>query len=377
MPLEPRKHVVPKRRLFSRLNLRQIKHNRRRRFPQPLLVIHHVKHQIHNRRRETRPVGLAHVTVIQMQTASPKNLSREPQLLPPVVHNRAPEKSLPPFVHLAGNFFSHPQKSRIAGNRHRQVPLILKRNRLNLPQRILAIKHPPIRPRKQRISRVPQTASRASPRFSNRPGTLNPLPLQIPRNFATFKFPIPRILHANRSPRNHRLRIEKADPLPPALPFQPPRHALRHHRASFAIERRQNLQRLKRRRGKYLRVRSQHATTIIKPLRHKLFLREQFCNRGITANNSTNHAINDFDAWKPPDVPRAADTIYLSAVPEPPDKLDRSPHSYKRWPPHPNLQLKCAQTAFVRSRKAAAPSSNADRKANHIRKRSHAPNDSQ
>ena len=57
--------------------------------------------------------------------------------------------------------------------------------------------------------------------------------------------------------------IEKGDALPAALPRQSPRDAPCHQLVPVAVERRQNLQRLKRRRGVDLGVRLKHAVAVI------------------------------------------------------------------------------------------------------------------
>src|SRR4029077_6741960 len=87
----------------------------------------------------------------------------------------------------------------------------------------------------------------ARPWPSGRPGALDPLAHQIGRDLAPVEVSVAGVLNADARSRNQRLGIEEGNALPAALPRQSPRDAPCHQFVLVTVERRQNLQRLKRR----------------------------------------------------------------------------------------------------------------------------------
>ena len=66
------------------------------------MVVDHVEREIDDRSREAGAVLLAHVAVVEVQTARAEDLGGEVELLAPVGDDGSPEKALRPLVHLGG-----------------------------------------------------------------------------------------------------------------------------------------------------------------------------------------------------------------------------------------------------------------------------------
>ena len=94
-------HLVPERRLFGGLDLRQIQDERRTGVPQALEVVDDVQRHVHDRGGEAAAAGPPDVPVVQMQASSAKDLGREIELHTPVTDDRAAEEPARPFVHLS------------------------------------------------------------------------------------------------------------------------------------------------------------------------------------------------------------------------------------------------------------------------------------
>ena len=95
------------------------------------------------------------------------------------------------------------------------------------------------------------------------PGALDPLALQIGRDLAPLEVSVAGVLNADARARDQRVGIEEGDALPAALPRQSPRDAPCHQLAPVTVERRQDLQRLKRRRGVDVGVRSNRNVPVL------------------------------------------------------------------------------------------------------------------
>ena len=113
------------------------------------------------------------------------------------------------------------------------------------------------------------------------PGALDPLALQIGGDLAPVEVAVAGVLNADARARDQRLGIEEGDALPAALPRQSPRDAPCHQLAPVTVERRQHLQRLKRRRGVDLGVRLKHAVAVIESSSHLRLVLQNLCCRGI------------------------------------------------------------------------------------------------
>ena len=100
------------------------------------------------------------------------------------------------------------------------------------------------------------------------PGALDPLALQIGRDLAPLEVAVAGVLDPDAGARDQRLGIEEGDALPAALPRQSPRDAPCHQLAPVTVERRQDLQRLERRRGVDVGVRLKHAVAVFESSSH-------------------------------------------------------------------------------------------------------------
>src|SRR4029453_750002 len=139
---------------------------------------------IDDRSREAAALPLAHVAVVEVQTARAEDLGGEVELLAPVGDDGSPEKALRPLVHLGADFFGDAQEAWVFGDRELEVALVVERHGIDLPQGVLAIEHPAISAREQSVSDVAQAALGARPWPSGRPSALDPLAHQIGRDLA-------------------------------------------------------------------------------------------------------------------------------------------------------------------------------------------------
>ena len=232
------------------------------------MVVDHVEREIDDRSREAGAVLLAHVAVVEVQTPRAEDLGGEVELLAPVGDDGSPEKALRPLVHLGADFFGDAQEAWVFGDRELEIALVVERHGIDLPEGVLAIEHPAVSAREQSVSDVAQAALGARPWPSGRPGALDPLAHQIGRDLAPVEVSVAGVLNADARSRNQRLGIEEGNALPAALPRQSPRDAPCHQLVLVTVERRQNLQRLKRRRAVDLGVRLKHAVAVIESSSH-------------------------------------------------------------------------------------------------------------
>ena len=165
MALERRQDVVPERRLFGGLDLGRYSTSDA---PDPrsrALVVDDKQGGVHDRRRKAGAVGPADVPVVQMQAAGAEDVRREVELLAPVLDGRAAEEALRPARS------SRPPPARPpTGTRRRdrmarlQAALIVERHRGHLAERVLAVEHPAVGAREQRIGHVAEALRRAARR---------------------------------------------------------------------------------------------------------------------------------------------------------------------------------------------------------------------
>src|SRR4029453_4122159 len=132
-----------------------------------------------DRSREAGAVLLAHVAVVEVQTARAEDLGGEVELLAPVDDDGSPEKALRPLVHLGGDFFGDAEEAWVFGNGELEIALVVERHGIDLPEGVLPIEHQSFSPREQSVSNVAQAALGARPWASGRPGALDPLAHQI------------------------------------------------------------------------------------------------------------------------------------------------------------------------------------------------------
>ena len=108
MLFERGQDVVPQRGFFGGLNLGQIQDHRGPDLAQGPLIVNDVEHGVDDGCGKAGAAGVPHVAVVEMQTARPKDLGREVELLRPVVDNRAPEETLRPMVHFSPRLARQP-----------------------------------------------------------------------------------------------------------------------------------------------------------------------------------------------------------------------------------------------------------------------------
>jgi hypothetical protein len=183
------------------------------------------------------------VPVIKVQTASAKDLRREIELASPVFDDRVSEKVTGPPIHLAGDLFGYAEEHPVARYSQLQISMIVERHRVDLTERVFAVKHPSICSREQRIRYVPQSILDACARFRSGSGSLYPLPLEIGRNVASLEVPFAGVSNGHSGSGNYRFRIKKRDTLPVLRASQSPRAPRLHQRSPVDVERRQNLER--------------------------------------------------------------------------------------------------------------------------------------
>ena len=170
----PRGCPTTERSLFGRLDLRQIEHERTPVRAQPRLVVHEEHRGVDDGRGEAVAIRPADVTVVEMETARAEDHGREVELRAPVVDDAAAEERLRPRVHLDRHRFGGRQEHGVAVDGQFQVALVVQRHRGQLAERVLAVEHPAIGAREQRVRDVTDAAldrRRAASRRARCPGS--------------------------------------------------------------------------------------------------------------------------------------------------------------------------------------------------------------
>src|SRR4029434_4511687 len=170
MLLERREQVVPQRCLLGGLDLRQVEYDGCARVAQAPVIVDHIEREIDDRSGEAGAVLLAHVAIIEVQTAHAEDLGSEIELLAPVGDYRSPEKALRPLVHPGVDFFGDAQATWVFSDRELEVAPVVERHGIDLPEGVLSIEHPAVSAREQSISDVAQGALGARPSPSARRG---------------------------------------------------------------------------------------------------------------------------------------------------------------------------------------------------------------
>src|SRR5215470_6808277 len=174
-----------------------------------------------------------------MEAARPEDPRRETKLLLPVADSRTPQKSLGPAIDVHGNLLRHFQEQRIVVDGQLQIPLIVERHRRHLAQRVFAVEHPPVRAREQRVGDVSNALLDRTIRLGRRSRALNPLALQIRRDFAADEPAVSSVPDTNRRSRDHVVGAEEADPLMTLLAPTAAVESSLPDRATYDVERRQ------------------------------------------------------------------------------------------------------------------------------------------
>ena len=92
-----------------------------------------------------------------MQTAHSEDFGGEVELLAPVSDYESPEKTLRPLVHLGGDFFGDAKEEWVFGNCEQEVALVVQRHCIDLSEGVLAIEHPAVGARKERVGDVAES----------------------------------------------------------------------------------------------------------------------------------------------------------------------------------------------------------------------------
>ena len=148
------------------------------------MVVDDVERRIDDGRGKAGAAGVPHVAVVQMQPARAKDLGREVELLFPVVDDRASEETLRPLVHLARHLFGNLHEHGIAMDGQLEVALVVQRHGRDLAQRVLAVEHPAVGARQQRVGDVADAVFDRRIRLRRGTGALNPLALEVLGNLA-------------------------------------------------------------------------------------------------------------------------------------------------------------------------------------------------
>src|SRR5262245_43210927 len=122
---------------------------------------------------------MPNMAVIQMEAPRAKNLRREIQLFVPAVDGWPSEKTLRPDIHFARHCVGHFQEPVVAVNRELEVSLVFERHRRYLAERILAVEHPPVGSRQQRVRHVSNAFVERRVWLRGRTSPLNPLPFEV------------------------------------------------------------------------------------------------------------------------------------------------------------------------------------------------------
>ena len=92
--------------------------------------------------------------VVEVQAAGAKDLGREVELLFPVAYDGASEESLRPFVHLARHLLGNLREHGSALDGQLEVALVVQGHCRDLAERVLAVEHPAVGAREERVGHV-------------------------------------------------------------------------------------------------------------------------------------------------------------------------------------------------------------------------------
>ena len=183
--------------------------------------------------------GEPQVPIVEVQPARAEDARREVQLRSPVLDDGATEKPLRPRVHLARDLLGGGHEHIGACERQLQVALVVERHGVDLPERVLAVEHPAVGAREERVGDAADALGRPGARPRRGPGPLDPLPLEIVRDRATVEAAGPGIAHRDGRSTDRRVRRQEGDPLVLTLATRAALDARPHESATSGIERRQ------------------------------------------------------------------------------------------------------------------------------------------
>ena len=254
MALERVEHVVPQRRFFGRLNLRQIEDDAAALGRAGRRWLLDVERDVDDRGGQALAAGEPHVTIVEVQAARPEDPRREIELRAPVLDDRPAEEALRPGVHLAGDLLGGGHEHVGPRERQLQVALVVERHAVDLPERVLAVEHPAVGARQQRVGDVADALGGRGARPRRGTGALDPLPLQIGRDLAAVEAAGPGVAHADAGAADRRVRRQERDALALTLAPGAPLDARSHELTAIGIERRERRDRVERGRREHVSV---------------------------------------------------------------------------------------------------------------------------
>ena len=238
--LERREQVVPHDRILDVLYLRQVERERGASAAEHLVVVDDEGGEVGRGRRVAGAVRVLDVAVVQVKAARPEHLGREVELLLPVGDGAAAEEAFRPPVHFIRHLLGRAHEDRVAGEGELQVPLVVERHRPDLAERVLAVEHPAVGAREQRVRDVADAGLDRGVWPGGGSGPLDPLALEVVRDLAPLEVAGPRVRDADGGARDDRTRIEEPDWLPVARTGGAPPDAGGHRSLPLDLERRQD-----------------------------------------------------------------------------------------------------------------------------------------
>ena len=166
-----------------------------------------------------------------------------------------PKKPCGPGVHLAGDLLGDAQEDGIAAEWPACRLRWLSSDMVDdLAERVLAVEHPAVGAGEQRVGDVADARLDGRARLGGGAGALDPLALQVVGNLAAVERALARLLHRDLRARDGGGGVEESDAPALAEARGPPLDAFAHDPLPLAIEPRQSLQRVERRRCQHIRV---------------------------------------------------------------------------------------------------------------------------
>ena len=95
-----------------------------------------------------------------------------------------------------------------------EVALVVERHAVDLAERVLAVEHPAVGAREQRVRDVANALGRRGARPGGRAGALNPLPLEIAGDVAAVELSRPGVADGDAGAADQRIGAEERDAVP-------------------------------------------------------------------------------------------------------------------------------------------------------------------
>ena len=135
-----------------------------------------------------------------------------------------------------------------------EVALVVQRHGRDLAERVLAVEHPAVGARQQRVRDVADAVFHRRIRLRRGTGALNPLALEVLGNLGADESAGAGVLNLDLGSPDGGLRVEESDPLLVSSPRRPPLDASRHHGFPIGIQTSQGFQSSHGFRGENVRV---------------------------------------------------------------------------------------------------------------------------